>query len=96
MESRRPGGARSLLRPMVFRHSLRKGVWNSSLPNTSGVIRPNEPAAVWNTTFRMSLGGYGRPLTLDLKGKPALFTVANSQQFFNAALTARLLQMVRP
>jgi hypothetical protein len=31
-----------------------------------------------------------------LKGKPALFTVANSQQFFNAALTARSLQMVRP
>jgi hypothetical protein len=25
-----------------------------------------------------------------------IFTVANWQQFFNAALTARLLQMVRP
>src|SRR5579863_7195021 len=89
-------GARCPLRPWVLRHGLKKGVWNSSLPSIFGVIRRNEPAVVSSTTSRMSRGKYGHPLQLDLKEKPALFTATNSQQFFNAALTAHLWQMAHP
>ena len=73
-----------------------EGVWSSSLPNTTGVIRLYKPVVASNITSRMSLGKCGRPLKPDLKVRPALFMAVNSQQFFNDAQTARSWQMARP
>ncbi len=69
------------------------GVWNSSSPNTTGVIRLDEPTAASNITSRMSLGKCGRPLKLHLKVRPAVSMGAICQQFFNDALIARSWRM---
>ena len=56
-----------------FQPSLQREVWNSSSPNTTGVIRLNEPVVRSNITSRTCPGKCGRPVRLDLREMPALF-----------------------
>ncbi|HSZ02347.1 MAG TPA: hypothetical protein VK788_22810 [Terriglobales bacterium] len=89
-------GAGSLLRLWVCRRILKRGVWSSSSPNTTGVTRLDEAAGASNITFRMPHGKYGRPPTLDLKETPALFMGLSSPTFCSDALIARSWPMARP
>ncbi len=85
-------GAGSLLRLLGLQPILKRGVGNSSSPNTTGAILLNDAAGASNITSRTSLGGCGRPLPRNLKERLAGYMGETSERFCNGALTSRLWQ----